>query len=216
MKKWLLRQIKKIKILDLELNVQFVKRGYLKDMGWIESRKTKLPVDRFGNAIPWITFPSLAFLNDRVKEDMQVFEYGSGNSTLWFSQRVGKVISVEHDGEWYATMKDLVASHSNVDYLLRGRANDLYAETIKEVGDLFDIIVLDGRDRVKCCLNSVKYLKSDGIIIWDNSDRIKYLDGYTYLNAMGFKRLDFYGLGPINPNSWCTSIFYRDENCFGI
>jgi hypothetical protein len=31
---------------------------------------------------------------------------------------------------------------------------------------------------------------------------------------MGFKRIDFYGPGPVNRLEWCTSLFVRDLNVF--
>lgn len=65
-------------------------------------------------------------------------------------------------------------------------------------------------------MNSIKTLKDDGVIIWDNSDRVNYQEGYDFLLANGFKRLDFWGIGPVNSYSWCTSIFYRKENCLKI
>ncbi|HAY39752.1 MAG TPA: FkbM family methyltransferase, partial [Desulfobacteraceae bacterium] len=82
--------------------------------------------------------------------------------------------------------------------------------------DIFNIIVIDGRDRVNCAKNSLKALKGDGVIIWDNSEREYYQEGYSYLIQNGFRRLDFEGLGPIGIREWCTSIFYRDNNCFEI
>ena len=48
------------------------------------------------------------------------------------------------------------------------------------------------------------------------TDRVIYQEGYEFLLTNGFKRLDFWGMGPINPYSWCTSIFYRKENCLEI
>jgi hypothetical protein len=80
----------------------------------------------------------------------------------------------------------------------------------------FDAIVIDGRDRVNCCKNSLGALKAAGVIIWDNSERPDYQEGYDFLINNGFKRIDFGGIGPINPDAWCTSVFYRSNNCLGI
>lgn len=32
---------------------------------------------------------------------MKIFEYGSGNSTLWWSEKVDSIISVEHDKQCF-------------------------------------------------------------------------------------------------------------------
>jgi hypothetical protein len=91
-----------------------------------------------------------------------------------------------------------------------------YQNEILNYNKVFDIIIIDGRERVQCSMNSLNALKENGVIIWDNSDRLKYAKGYNFLLSNGFKRIDFSGLGPINPHAWCTSIFYRVGNCLDI
>jgi len=79
--------------------------GYLKEIGWIESFKMKMPVDKDLKPIPWMTYPFIDFISDRLRPDMEIFEYGSGNSTLWFADRVKRVDVIEHDEKWYKIMK---------------------------------------------------------------------------------------------------------------
>jgi len=188
---------------------------YLEEIGWFRSVEERLPVDRDGNCLPWFTYPAISFLNGRIQRDMTVFEYGSGNSTLWWSQRVCSVVSYEHDLGWYSYLKDIVPS--NTEY----RHCDLeyggeYCKAILAYKDRFSIVVIDGRDRVNCAKNSLGALRENGLIVWDNSDREKYQEGYSHLIRSGFRRLDFEGHGPVNPHKWCTSVFYRGNNCFGI
>ena len=127
-------------------------------------------VDAKGNPIPWLTYPAIEFLKKRIKKDFSVFEYGCGNSTLWWASRVKEVQSIEHDKEWYARIiskipENVSISHIELEY---GRN---YSNKIKEFKNRFDIVVIDGRDRVNCAMNCLDALKSDGVIIWDNSDR---------------------------------------------
>lgn len=178
--------------------------------------KRKKPLDMHGQAQPWFTYGFMAFLKERINDGMSVFEFGSGNSTLWFSKYGCKLVSVEHDLAWFNAMKDQLVSHPNVEYLHRDLENGTYAKEITNYSGIFDIIVLDGRDRVNCCLNSLGALKEKGVVIWDNSDREEYAEGYQFLKSNDFKRIDFHGLGPINSRAWCTSIFYREENCLNI
>jgi tRNA A58 N-methylase Trm61 len=91
-----------------------------------------------------------------------------------------------------------------------------YSKSILKFNKEFDVIVIDGRKRVNCARSCLSALNETGVIIWDNSDREQYLEGYNFLSDNGFKRLDFAGLGPINHFGSCTSIFYRTENCFDI
>lgn len=91
-----------------------------------------------------------------------------------------------------------------------------YVDVIKSYLDYFDIIIIDGGRRNDCMKNCLESLKEKGIIIVDNSDRKKYDGGFDWLKSKGFKRLDFWGLGPIAVSKWCTSLFYRDNNFLEI
>jgi len=188
--------------------------GYLRTLGWFESVHAAMAIDREGNPIPWFTYPSIAFLEPRVERRHRVFEYGSGNSTLWWSVRAGRVASCEHDERWYRLMREKLPEE--VVYLHRELEDGAYAGAILESGERFHIVVIDGRDRVRCVRRSLEALEPDGVFLWDNSDREAYREGYDLLNAEGFRRLDFWGLCPINSRRSCTSVFYREENCLGL
>ena len=192
-----------------------VLNGYLKDRGWIDSVIDSMPVDAKGQPIPWYTYPSIDFIGARVRPGMSVFEFGSGNSTLWWSSRTSRVVSVEHDAGWFGVMKSRLPD--NVSYSQVALDTDgAYAHAAGRQDERFDVIVIDGRDRVHCTKASLGALKTDGVIVFDNSDRTEYEEGYEFLRASGFRRLDFWGMGPINSYGWCTSVFYRSVNCFGI
>jgi predicted O-methyltransferase YrrM len=175
-----------------------------------------MAVDKHNNEIPWYTYASIIFLTGRIKKDFSVFEYGSGNSTIWFGENAGKVVAVEHDEDWYKKMRKIIAETKNVTYSHCELKGSKYVDEIFKYENEFDMIVIDGRERVECSKNVLKPLKKGGVIIWDNSDRTEYQEGYDYLFKNGFRKIDFWGIGPINDYEWCTSIFYRDNNCLGI
>lgn len=190
-------------------------RAQLDDLGWFRSIEERLPVDREGRPLPWLTYASIAFLTPRIQPSMRVFEYGSGNSTLWWSERVAHVTSCEHELAWYEAFKPKVPA--NVDYHHRALGpSDEYPRLIASYDKAFEIVVIDGRERVKCARNAARALTDDGVIIWDNSERKKYAEGYAHLAEHGFRRIDFTGFGPIGVRSWSTSVFYRRDNCLGI
>lgn len=60
--------------------------------GWIRSLVECSPVDFKGNALPWLPYSAINLLQERLKEEMIVFEYGSGNSTLWLSKMFHRCI----------------------------------------------------------------------------------------------------------------------------
>jgi hypothetical protein len=184
-------------------------------LGWQRSVEASFPVDRNGNALPWFTYPALFFLQKRIVPEMHVFEYGCGGSTLWWSQRVARVISCEHDLEWLHLIKE--RAPANVRFIHRALTPEgSYTGAILEYPAQFDIVVIDGRQRVQCAKNSLTALVERGVLIWDNTDRFRYKEGIDFLINSGFKHLDFAGDGPINAFRSCTSIFYRDHNCLGI
>jgi hypothetical protein len=194
----------------------FLQKNHLSKSGWKRSVVHKLPVDRNGNALPWLTYSSINFLTGRLQKSFSVFEYGSGNSTIWFSTYVNEIISIEHDKRWFDKLDNGFKNIPNITYEYRDLATSSYQNEILNFTNKFDIIVIDGRQRIACSLNSLKALKKDGVILWDNSDRDEYQKGYNYFLNSGFKRLDFYGMGPVSAHSWCTSIFYRKDNCLNI
>lgn len=190
------------------------KTGYLRTTGWLRSRSQLMPTDVRGEPIPWMTYPSLSFLEPRVRAEMSVFEFGSGSSTLWWARRVRRVISCEHDRAWFERTRAIVPLHVEISHV--ALEEQQYSREVLKYQNMFDIVVIDGRDRVNCARNTLPALKSDGVILWDNSDRDEYRPGYEFLEQHGFRRIDFTGMGPMNDYQWSTSIFYRDQNCLGL
>lgn len=190
-------------------------RNYLENIGWFDSYIKQLPVNRHSKPIPWYTYSAIYFLEKNIASHLCIFEYGSGNSTLWWADRVSSVLSVEHNMPWFDYMK--VRIPTNIDYryceLIDGGE---YCKTISKFNKQFDIIIIDGRDRNNCAKYAIKAIKDDGVIVWDNSDRSAYIEGFQFLSKNGFKRIDFHGNGPINNHDWSTSIFYRHANCLHI
>lgn len=189
---------------------------YLEETGWYASRENKKkPVNKLKKPIPWFTYPAIHFLDRRIKKGMRIFEFGSGNSTLWFAEKGCTLTTFEHDFEWFISLKDKLPSNVNYNYCELKYKGD-YSRSITKQKTLFDIVLIDGRDRVNCAKNAIDSLTEEGVLIWDNSDRDHYKEGYKFLKKNGFKRLEFKGLGPLHRYMWETSIFYRDKNCLGI
>lgn len=183
--------------------------------GWFRSFREERSVDLDGNPIPWLTYPAIAFIARRIRSDMSVFEYGCGSSTLWWAQRVNEVIACEHDREWYRKVVENIPDNVTVHHVPLEYGGE-YCHKVSEVGKKFDIVVIDGRDRVNCVKNALDSLTPDGVFIWDNSDREEYREGYQFLFSNGFKKIEFTGMIPIMSCRSETGIFYRQENCLGI
>jgi hypothetical protein len=183
--------------------------------GWFESFRAGLPVDARGEPLPWYTYPAIRFIGERVQPGMTVFEYGSGNSTLWWGRRVAQVCTCEHDRAWHDAMQPRFPSNVDAQFAPLDDSG-LYADAAVRSGRQYDVIVIDGRQRVQCARSAMRALKPGGVMIWDNSERDEYAPGQRSLQEAGFRRIDFWGMGPINTYGWSTSVFYRDGNCFGL
>ena len=188
--------------------------GYLNVSGWFKSKVAESPVDRHGQPVPWITYPCMRFLDLRIPPRMAVFEFGSGSSTAWWSKRVSRVVSCEHDRSWFERVRAQAAD--NVEMIYAALEDGQYSGQVLRYKRDFHVVVIDGRDRVKCAINSVEALRDDGVIVWDNTDRDHYQPGFDFLLSRGFRRVDFWGMAPLLLTESTTSVFYRDGNCLGL
>jgi len=190
-------------------------KGYLADQGWFKARETKSAVDQHGEAIPWVTYAFIDFIKDRITKQHDIFEFGCGNSTIFYAKNANSVTAVEHDKAWYERNAAIRIPNVEMIYcgLVRGGA---YSKSAVTTGKKFNIIIVDGRDRVNCCKESVLSLTEDGVIVLDNSERPDYAEAFTFFKAKGFKHLPFTGMSPGVTTSNCTSVFYKSNNCLGI
>ena len=69
--------------------------SYLKPHGWNRSLDAG-PVDANGGPLPWITYPAQTMLEQIVRDTFRVFEFGCGNSSLWWAARAKEVVSIDH------------------------------------------------------------------------------------------------------------------------
>ena len=146
---------------------------------------------------------------------MNVFEWGAGSSTIWLAGRVAAVTSCENDERWLAALRERVAANVRLIHEPRVETGD-YARAPLALGERFQIVVIDGRDRNRCAASAVQILTDDGVIVWDNTEREEYRTGIEAVMQRGFRRIDFEGLAPITPKLARTTILYRDGNCLGI
>lgn len=183
--------------------------------GWLSSHMSARPVDQNDDPIPWITYACRYFLEQRVRSSMRLFEYGSGNSTVYWSRRLETVVSCEHDETFYNEIKPKLPD--NVTYLLHPD-EESYVNAATKQDAKFDLIVIDGYNpwRSSCAVNSIRALSDTGVFIWDNTDMKRVADGLNAVQNAGFRRLDFRSHGPIWAREWITSIFYRADNCLGV
>lgn len=195
--------------------LSFQKKGYLKEIGWLTAFDLQRPVDAKGQPIPWVTYSFIDFIKDRIKKQHQVFEFGSGNSTYFYAKYAGNVVSVEHDEAWFKSIQNSKPANSEMIYCELQKDGD-YCRMPITLNKKFDIVIVDGRDRVNCCKQAVHALTPNGVVVLDDSERDVYAEGIQFLKDQGFKQLSFSGISPGLFYLKATSVFYKSDNCLDI
>lgn len=179
----------------------------LYQQGQLNSFKEGRPVDSQGAPIPWITYPALEFLSQFDYAGANIFEFGSGNSTLFWAGRARNVVSIETDKSWFETLNR--DKPSNVQ-LFHVEDAEQFTESILMINHAFDVIVIDSlKYRYGATINAIKKMTTGGIVIFDNSDW--YPNSCRLLREAGLLQIDFHGFGPVNGYTWTTSIFFKER-----
>lgn len=207
--------IRKHKIVRNILYSFFSPDGYFNKIGWTNSVDNNLPLNNKNQPIPLATYPYLDFICERLNNQMTIFEYGSGNSTLFFASIVKEVYSVEHNKSWYYYLKYKLPQNCHLQFIAL-EYDGKYSIAPQLTNKKFDIVIVDGRDRVNCMKQSIQSLNDGGVIILDDSERDYYAPGIKFLLDNGFKKIDFYGIRPTHLLKACTTIFYRNNNVLDI
>lgn len=155
--------------------------------------------------IPWFTYPCIEYLNQLDLKEKSILEWGIGNSTLYFAKRCKRIISIEHNKEWYDIITHNLPDNSK-GYLVN---EEEYPNYPKKLNEKFDIIIVDGIKRFDCIRTGVDVLDTGGMIIFDNSDRNP--EYCQFLRKQNLIQIDFHGFGPIVNFTTTTSIFLTRE-----
>lgn len=181
-----------------------------------------------GDELPWITYGAIDWLEHHLKQDMVLFEWGSGGSTAFFSKRVKQVITIEHDPPWYQVVVDALEKkkyknvslkliepvpsenidpwYATTDSKFIGYSFEPYNKAIDSYPDVFfDIIFVDGRARPGCMRQALIKIKRGGFLILDNSDRTEYNNGKNLISE--WRITPKFGPGPYANYPSCTTIW---------
>ena len=189
--------------------------SYLLQQGWLKSLIQQRPVDLHGQPLPWMNYGIIEFLKERLHDDLRIFEFGSGYSTLFYASRVKDICSVEHNADWYQSMSKNLPENATILYQPDNASPD-YSSTIKRTSKKYDLVIVDGVDRVRCISESLPMLNEGGVLLLDDSHRQEYEPGIELGKKEGFKVLHFGGIKPAGWRYYRTSLFYQPNNCFGL
>lgn len=210
---------------------------YLRDV-WLKTHDDGL--DPISLRIPWVNFPAIYWLDEFLDSDKRVFEWGSGGSTLYLSDRAGSVVSVEHDVMWAESVRsNLNSEHvTNVEYhfiepksgtaeaesgftsgrpAYAGCSFRDYVQVIETYpGESFDVVLVDGRCRPQCIAAAAERVSPGGAIILDNADYTRYAPALKMMEndlLADWTSHVFKGPGPFSRViGWCTRVWVRHED----
>lgn len=148
-------------------------------------------MDTLSSKTPYMPELVIDWLESNLNKKMRVFEWGSGGSTLFIANRVKSIVSIEYGKRWYVKLvwhlfkNRILNCHiklvlpdkiSQEEY----RSSDKYGHlTFKKFveaidsypDDYFDLIIIDGRVRLKCLEHAKTKVKHGGYILFDDADR---------------------------------------------
>jgi len=155
--------------------------------------------------MPLLTYDFLNyFVNDSLKSKT-LLEIGSGDSTLFWQTYFGKVLTYEHDPNYYNSLKDKI--NNNITELNLFDIHVFNDSKFRNDVNLADYIIIDNDpnyvDRYHFCKFVVENKKHNSSIILDNGTW--NLSAYKYLNQYFFCK-DFPGINRDNEIT-VTSIF---------
>ena len=156
--------------------------------------RAKILAGAFNKTIakPWMKYREIEIIEEILKnlQPQKVLEWGAGYSTLYFPKILTENamwISVEHDKEWAAKIKnanrnrrvEIFQVQPNhfpwTDEFGDGAYSDLtnYVEFPSKFGK-FDFILIDGRARKNCVVKAHELAKDEGVVVLHDATREYY------------------------------------------
>jgi hypothetical protein len=183
------------------------------DYAHVASVQTESCVDAQGKPVPWYTYPAIEYVKQLDFSGRSVFEYGSGNSTLFWASVAARVVSVEDDESWFRMLAPRVPDNCE---LILETDLDAYPDAIDRAGGQYDVIVVDGaargRTRLRCAEAALRRLRDGGMVILDNSDWLP--ESSRVLRESGLIQVDMTGFAPISRHTQTTSFFLHRAFAF--
>ena len=116
----------------------------------------------------------------------EVFEIGSGGSTLWLSQRVTKLVSLEDDNDWFVVVKARLAELGTVVDTRLVVTTELH-NSIEGMWDVIFVDPLINLSRKLCILSAREHVKPGGWMVADDAHFRDVVKGLAILREDGWE-----------------------------
>ena len=176
---------------------------------WLKSKGIFDSIDSFpnrdGEAIPMLTISAIDFLDSYDFSQHSIIEFGSGQSTIYFSNKFLNVVSFENNKDFFDELKNKLKNNVKYNFI---SDNDLLTNNYKINIDDKTIIVVDCATNRNMVVHKILKNNMPNIIILDNSEF--YPNSCRYIVSNGYMEIPFWGLRPTEVYNSCTSIFIKN------
>ena len=127
------------------------------------------------------------FILTKKDVELDVLEWGSGWSTLYFSKFIEQLgnnykwTSLEYNLAWFNKIAEYIENLNVAIFLFDVGNNDLFQRDTNmdkyvdyPLNFKFDMVIVDGRKRRRCLLNAAKILKPGGTVFLHDAERNYY------------------------------------------
>ena len=171
--------------------------------GWVGSLVQGTPVDGAGRPIPSFTHSATEFVETHLRSAWRVHVWGDPAVAPWWAGRVNAVrVVTETQGPELTYGPNVTIARIPV-----GRD---YSGSVG-IGGPFDVAVLGGEDLDGCAKATLGHVRDTGLVIVENSDRQACAVAIETFAALGWRRIDFWGLLPGYLFRGCTTVLFKDE-----
>jgi hypothetical protein len=156
-----------------------------------------------------LTYPFISWIDSYDFSSWNLIEFGSGDSTIHFSNKFKTVYSYETNKQYADYISSLNLPNVNISVLSKSNLEQL--SFALSVNDNTLIIVDSACNRLKVVKNlTTKF--NPNIIVLDNSDN--YPNTSNMLSQIGYTEIPFWGLRAKEQFESCTSVFVKDVKLF--
>ncbi|WP_442506626.1 class I SAM-dependent methyltransferase [Novipirellula sp. SH528] len=178
---------------------------------WIKRPRLILPrikfwfFERSNSDKPWLCAGTIDFLDRVLDDSMHGVEFGSGRSTRWLATKLESLVSVEHNDQWHAIVKDQLAQANieRVDYRLIPLDHEEsapekesyeplpnYVTVLDEFEDAtVDFVLVDGHYRTTAIKHSLNKIRPGGFLVvddtnmWSQADELPIPSNWTCVDT---------------------------------
>jgi hypothetical protein len=177
---------------------------------WLKSKGIFDSIDsvpnKNGEAIPMLTISAIDFLESYDFSQHSLIEFGSGQSTIYFSKKFLNVVSFENNKDFFNKLKKKLKNNVTYNFISN---SDLLKNNYKVNIDDKTIVLVDCSANRNIVIHNIFKNNMPNILILDNSEF--YPNSCKYIVSNGYMEIPFWGLRPTEVYNSCTSVFIKNN-----